>query len=197
MANPARSMAATTIRWSRAEGGAMKAFASHRWTAALFTGLLVVGLGAIGQVEAGEVVDGNPTCAGFDHGVKFESPSGTYVIDQEGLDMTLTVGTYPDVAEPNHDNAVTSYAVSASSEVTSGQIIVKGGNGAIIYQFGEAVPLHSPVLDNGKWPTISHVQICWDEPEPRPAYGRIELTKAVTGDDAPTTAEFERCITGR
>ena len=172
----------------------MKAFTSHRWTAALFAGLLVVGFGAIGRADAGEVVDGNPTCAGYDRGAKFENPSGTYVIDEHGLYLTFTVGTYPQpgVDQPNHDNAVTSYTVHASSEVTSGQIIVKGSSGAIIYQFGEATPLHSPVLENGKWPTISHVQICWDEPE----YGRVDITKAVTGDDAPTTTEFEICITG-
>jgi hypothetical protein len=174
----------------------MRAFSTHRWTAALFAGLLVVGLTTIGQADAGQVVDGNPKCEGFDHSVKYEDPSGTYVVDQHGLHMTLTVGTHPDVAEPNPDNAVLSYTVHASSDVTTGQIIVKGGNGAIIYQFGEAPPLHSPTLDNGKWPSISHVQICWDEPEPEPEYGRVDITKVVTGDDAPTGTEFEICITG-
>ncbi|HSJ90643.1 MAG TPA: hypothetical protein VK917_01165, partial [Ilumatobacter sp.] len=174
----------------------MKAFSTHRWVAAVFTGLLAIGLGTIGQVDAGQVVDGNPTCEGFTFSDKIEDPSGTYVIDEHGLYLTLTVGTYPDVVDPNPDNAVVSYTVHPSSDVTSGQIIVKGGDGAIIYQFGEPPPLHSPVLDNGKWPSISHVQVCWDESgEPEPEYGRIELTKAVTGDDAPAT-EFELCITG-
>lgn len=175
----------------------MKAISTsgHRWAAAVITGLMVVGLVSIGTADAGTVVDGNPTCAGYDHSVKFENPSGTYVVDEYGLHLSLTVGTYPDVEEPNHDNAVLSYTVHPDSQVTSGRIIVKGGNGAIIYEIGEAAPLHSPTLENGKWPTISHVQICWNEPE-EPEVGRVEIEKVVTGDGAPTEAEFELCITG-
>jgi hypothetical protein len=175
----------------------MKAFGTHhgRWTAALFTGLLVLGLGAIGQADASEVVDGNPTCEGYDHSAKFEDPSGTHGIDRDGLHLTLTVGTYPDATEPNPDNAVVSYTVHADSDVTSGRIIVKGSDGAIIYAFGEATPLHSPTNSSGKWPTISHVQVCWNDAE-QPDDGRIELTKVVTGDDAPSKTEFELCVVG-
>jgi hypothetical protein len=179
----------------------MKRITTSRWGAVAAAGLLAFGLVSIAQgvgdaVDASVVVDGNPTCEGFDFGTKIEDPSGTYTIDRDGLVMTLTIGTYPDVAEPNTDNAIISFTIAPESDVTAGQIIVKGGPAATVYGFDDETPLHSPTLRNGKWPTISHVQICWDEPEPEPEYGTVDITKVVTGDGAPTDAEFEICITG-
>ena len=175
----------------------MRTFTTKRWATAALAGLFVVGLATIGQVDAGEVVDGNPTCEGYDFGYKADGdPSGRIDIDENGLKMSLTIGTHPDHTDPNPNNAVVSYVVDAESSVTSGRIIVKGGNAAILYSFGESTPLHAPpVGEQQKWPTISHLQVCWNEPE-EPEYGRIELTKVVAGPVEDDGTVFVLCITG-
>jgi LPXTG-motif cell wall-anchored protein len=125
---------------------------------------------------------------------KIENPSGTIQINQDGLIMTLVIGTYPDVDSPNQDNAVTSFSVDPSSLVKSGTITIKGGPDAITYDFGSSPPLHAPAVSSGKWPTISHVEVCWQKPH-LPELGRVEVTKVVVGEGAPDDMVFAISLT--
>jgi hypothetical protein len=169
---------------------------TRRGAAILFSGILVLGgLALTGEASAGQVVEGNPTCpVGYEFAEKQENPSGTYTFDRAGATATITVGTSYDqegVAVPNKNNAITSYSVPG----TDYRIIVKGGNGAIIYSPGEKPPLYAPTNASDKWPTISHFQLCWNTPEPQPEVGQLEVTKAVVGTDTPDEYTFEICVT--
>jgi len=126
---------------------------------------------------------------------KIENPKGTININRDGLIMTLTIGTYPDHREPNKNNAVTSVVVNPASQVTNGWIKVKGGPDVTTYSFHDETPFHAPARGGQhKWPTISYVEVCWDKPAP-PKVGRAEITKVVTGDDAPADTVFEIVLT--
>jgi hypothetical protein len=170
---------------------------TRRGAAILFSGILVLGgLALTGKASAGQVVEGNPTCpVGYEFAEKQENPSGTYTFDRAGVTATITVGTSYDqvgVAEPNKNNAITSYSVPG----TEYRIIVKGGNGAIIYSPGETPPLHAPPVGaHQKWPTISHFQLCWNTPAPQPEVGQLTVEKAVVGTDTPDEYTFEICVT--
>ena len=170
---------------------------TRRGAAILFSGILVLGgLALTGEASAGQVVEGNPTCpVEYEFAEKQENPSGTYTFDRAGVTATITVGTSYDqvgVAEPNKNNAITSYSVPG----TDYRIIVKGGNGAIIYSPGETPPLHAPPVGaHQKWPTISHFQLCWNTPAPQPEVGQLTVEKVVVGTDTPEEYTFEICVT--
>jgi hypothetical protein len=46
----------------------------------------------------------------------------------------------------------------------------RAADGATVYgpERTEAVPLHAPAVSNGKWPTISHFDLCWNKPHLSP-----------------------------
>lgn len=139
----------------------------------------------------------NTNCSdqGFDYGIKVEDPSGTAILDDGYLKATVTVGTFADVNDPNPHNAITSYGYLDGNQATVGMIIVKGGQNAYnTYDWGDATPLHAPANDNGKWPTISHYDFCYNLVEV-PETGELLLTKAVIGE-APEGAEYDVTITG-
>ena len=176
---------------------------TRRGAAILFSGVLVLGgLTLSGEATAGQEIEGNPTCAGlgYTYTFKVESPSaGTYTVDRDGMTARLTVGTHPDQADPNRNNAIVDHDISRSAAGYA--VVVKGGNGATVYRSDthgslEGPPLHAPAVASGKWPTISHFQLCWNEPAPPPERGRIEVTKMVAGEGAPTADEYEICLTG-
>lgn len=161
--------------------------------ALVLTGLMTLSLAAAGGVNADRDNPDNPTCDGYEYSYKLESPgSGPYTVARDGLTATFTVGTHADVASPNQNNAVTSFDANRSS----GVVIVKGGNGAITYGFDAATPMHAPAVASGKWPTISHVQLCWNSPDEPDLPGRIEVTKQVLGNGAPAETQFRIALTG-
>mgnify|MGYP001111160390 CR=1 FL=1 len=147
---------------------------TRRGAAILFSGVLVLGgLTLTNGATAAQEVDGNPTCSslGYEYGYKsVDNPGeGYYTVDRDGMEASLRVGTYPDVDSPNSNNAIVGYSISTSADGYA--IVVKGGNGATVYRSGanglESPPLHAPAVPSGKWPTISHFQLCWnDPPEP-------------------------------
>ena len=169
---------------------------TRRDAAILFSGVLVLGgLALTSEASAGHVVEGNPTCpVGYEFAEKQEDPSGTYTFDRAGVTATITVGTSYDqegVADPNPNNAITSYDIPA----TDYRIIVKGGSGAIVYSPGERPPMHAPPVGaQQKWPTISHFDLCWN-PVPLPEIGQLEVDKVVIGTDTPDEYTFEICVT--
>jgi hypothetical protein len=171
---------------------------TRRGAAILFSGVLVLGgLTLAGEATAGEEVEGNPTCSGlgYTYGEKWdnEPSAGTYTLDRDGMDASLTVGTYPDKAEPNKNNAIVGYSISTMTDDHA--IVVKGGDGATVYRSVpnglESPPLHAPAVSSGKWPTISHFQLCWNA---APGSGELEVTKVVLGTDTPDDYEFEICV---
>jgi hypothetical protein len=171
---------------------------TRRGAAILFSGVLVLGgLTLAGEATAGEEVEGNPTCSGlgYTYGEKWdnEPSAGTYTLDRDGMDASLTVGTYPDKAEPNKNNAIVGYSISTMTDDHA--IVVKGGDGATVYRSVpnglESPPLHAPAVSSGKWPTISHFQLCWNA---APVSGELEVTKVVLGTDTPDDYEFEICV---
>jgi len=171
----------------------MKRYFTRAGFALVLTGLMTLSLAAAGGANADRDNDDNPTCDGYDHSYKIEDPANdTYTVNRDGLVATFTVDTHPDVESPNESNAVTSF----SANLSSGIVIVKGGNGANIYDFDAATLMHSPTNASGKWPTISHVQLCWDETDTPDEPGRIEVNKQVLGEGAPDDAEFTFALTG-
>ena len=161
--------------------------------ALVLTGLMTLSLAAAGGATADRDNPDNPTCDGYEYSYKIESPgSGTYAVDRDGLIATFTVGTAADVESPNQNNALTSF----DANLSTGVVIVKGGDGANTYGFDAATPMHAPTVASGKWPTISHVQLCWNTPDEPDLPGRIEVTKQVLGDDAPAEAQFRIALTG-
>lgn len=170
---------------------------TRRGAAILFSGVLVLGgLALTGEASAVKNADDNPTCEylGFTYGEKWdnEPSAGTYTLNRDGMEASLTVGTYPDKPEPNENNAIIAYSATAGDYA----IVVKGGDGANVYDPGAAVPLHAPAVGNlQKWPTISHFDLCWNKPTPPPEPGRLEVTKVVVGDVALDELEFEICVT--
>lgn len=161
------------------------------------TGALLAMLMMATAVPTAATPSQNTSCSaqGFDYGIKVEDPSGTVTLDDGYLKATVTVGTFADVSEPNHDNAITSYGYLAGNQASVGMIIVKGGqNGYNTYSWGDAPPLHAPANDNGKWPTISHYDFCYNLVE-EPETGELLITKAVIGE-APEGAVYEVVITG-
>lgn len=162
-----------------------------RGAAILFSGLLMFGVTTLGgEATAVQEVGGNPSCSalGYEYGYKVENPSGTYTVDRDGMVASMTVGTYADVAHPNHDNAVLAYSVDA---VADWAIVVKAGPAANVYTAEGLEPLHAPVNPSGKWPTISHLDLCWNG---LPT-GDLEVTKDVVGVETPGDFEFEICVT--
>ncbi len=163
-----------------------------RWILVALTSVALLALAAIGLTPFHTATAAGPSdivC------YKVENPAGTITINRDGLIMTITIGTYPDHREPNANNAVTSVVVDPASQVKSGQITVKGGPDANVYAFGDATPFHAPPRGaQHKWPTISYVQVCWHKPAP-PQVGRAEITKVVTGEDAPADTVFEITLT--
>jgi hypothetical protein len=171
---------------------------TRRSAAILFSGVLVFGgLALAGEATAGQEVEGNPTCSslGYEYGEKWdnEPSAGTYTLDRDGMDASLTVGTYPDKADPNKNNAIVGYSISTMTDDYA--IVVKGGDGATVYRSLpnglESPPLHAPAVSSGKWPTISHFQLCWNA---APVSGELEVTKVVLGTDTPDDYEFEICV---
>ena len=172
---------------------------TRRGAAILFSGVLVLGGVALsGEASAVRNIDDNPTCEylGYTHGAKWdnEPPAGTYTLNRDGMEASLTVGTYPDVElpkVPNENNAITAYQVSTAGEYA---IVVKGGDGATVYGSGAKVPLHAPAVSSDKWPTISHFDLCWNGPPTQPDVGQLKVTKVVLGTDTPDDFTFEICV---
>jgi LPXTG-motif cell wall-anchored protein len=170
---------------------------TRRGAAILFSGALVLGgLVLAGEATAGQEVEGNPTCSslGYAYSSKFEGPGeGYYAVDRDGMEASVRVGTSFDVASPNPNNAIVGYSISTMSDGYA--IVVKGGDGATVYRSGpsglESTPLHAPAVSSGKWPTISHFQLCWNG---APSPGELEVTKVVEGTDTPDDHEFEICV---
>ena len=108
------------------------------------------------------------------------------------MEASLTVGTYPDKPEPNVNNAITAYTTSGAGDYA---IVVKAGDAATVYDPGAAVPLHAPANASGKWPTISHFDLCWNKPTPEPEVGQLDVKKVVVGTDTPDEYTFEICVT--
>ena len=106
---------------------------TRRGAAILFSGILVLGgLALTGEASAQQDVD-NPSCAdlGYDFGQRWEDPSGTYAIDRDGMIANFTVGTYPDVTEPNPNNAITDADIVTDADGYA--VIVKAANGYNLY----------------------------------------------------------------
>ncbi len=172
---------------------------TRRGAAILFSGILVLGgLALTGEASAGQVVEGNPTCpVGYEFAEKQErEPQRDLHLRSRRCDshhhgghLVRSRGSSSTQQEQRHQP---SYSVPG----TDYRIIVKGGNGAIIYSPGErAARLYAPTNASDKWPTISHFQLCWNTPEPQPEVGQLEVTKAVVGTDTPDEYTFEICVT--
>lgn len=171
---------------------------TRRSAAILFSGILVFGgLALTGEASAIKNVDDNPTCEylGYEYGARWQGPTeGYYTVNRDGMVASLRVGTYDDVEVPNSNNAVLSYSISTAAAGYA--VVVKGGDGATVYRSGSLVtPMHAPAVSSGKWPTISHLDLCWNKPAPEPELGTLQVTKEVTGD-APATHQYEICIAG-
>lgn len=151
---------------------------TRRGAAVVFSGVLVFGgLVVAGEATAGQDVEGNPTCSslGYQHEYKVDSPgAGYHTVDHDDMDASLRVGTSFDVEDPNSNSAILGYSISTGADGSA--IVVKGGDGATAYRSGpnglESPPLHAPVRPSGKWPTISHFQLCWNEPPASSAVSR-------------------------
>jgi hypothetical protein len=168
---------------------------TRRGAAILFSGVLVLG-GLALTSEATAVKDGdNPSCRdlGYTYGQRWENPSGPYSLDRDGMTADFTVGTYYDVAAPNSNNAVTEADIV--TEANGYAVVVKGGDGYNLYPNTEAVPMHAPANASGKWPTISHFDLCWNKPAPEPELGQLDVEKVVAGTDTPDEYSFEICVT--
>ncbi len=169
---------------------------THRGAAILFSGVLLVGgLTLASRASAGDAVGGNPTCSalGYTHEYKSgDNPgAGTYMVESDGMEATLRVGTASDVGSPNPNNAIVAYNISTMANGYA--VVVKGSNGATVYRSAlDPAPLHAPTNASGKWPSISHFQLCWNDP---PAPGQLVVTKVVNGTDTPEDYEFEFCVT--
>jgi hypothetical protein len=178
----------------------MKRFTTRarRTAAVVSVGLMALGLVSFGQVAAGEDFTGNPDCEalGYEFGDRLNDPSGTFVLGDGAMTATLTVGTAPDTnldKDDNPNNAVTAYSIETTA--TEYAIVVKAASGGTVYRNPIAAPpLHAPINASGTWPTISHVDVCWDAPA-QPTTGTIEVIKVVAGAESHEATTFQICVT--
>ena len=137
-----------------------------------------------------EEFEGNPTCPEGLTEFKIDPPA-----DGEHSDGTLTVNiTLNDTDEGQ--------TVDWTSDIGVDVVIVKGGNGAIVYTYDpEATAgtgLHAPVAGgSGKWADVSHISFCYDEDEgTTTTEGETTTTEAsTTTTEASTTTVGEETTT--
>ncbi|MGI9658181.1 MAG: hypothetical protein ACR2OD_04680 [Gaiellaceae bacterium] len=152
--------------------------ATLRKTGKLFTALIAVLVSAIavqvaaaGELQQGddsEFHQGNPKCTEFEPVYEFgfkpkfdgaEAPSvgGPYTLSDGTLEVTITVGG---------DSEAKFFDWSSNIGVDA--VIVKGGNGALVYTYdppAEATSdtdLKTPFNDGGNRAAISHIEFCYD-----------------------------------
>ena len=181
-----------TVTSQESQGATERGSSATKWSASL----LMVGLALIaltGQVFAQALdghthsvnpipISGNATCQQAGYGsfeFKIEQSSlanGSYSID--GVN-SVTISTLLDI-----DNPKTFFDWSSPTLSMDAVIVHGGNNGELGYiyipeSFGDT-QLHTPLNDNGKYPTISSIRFCYD----------YELTAKKTA-----TAQYTRTYT--
>ncbi|MFL5641835.1 MAG: DUF5979 domain-containing protein, partial [Chloroflexota bacterium] len=171
----------------------MKGRALVALNAAVLASVMLAGTAFAASVEP-VLVDGNPVCSGaggpsgvslgFDHGVKLDPPAeGT-------IDVGPGTVTISDI-----DTSVNPATFTwTSSGVTILAVIVKGGDGANVYNYNPPATTTDSGLQapNG----FSHINFCYnEEAPPPPEFGSLKVTKDIPGVPEGFTGSFDVRVT--